>query len=94
MTTIYERPQELLQALIRFDTTNPPGNEAACVDYIAGLCHSLGIETQDLRQRPCPPESRRAPVGTGQCRAALALRACGCGQYGEPGLGASAIRRA
>ena len=26
--TIYERPAELLQNLIRFDTTNPPGNEA------------------------------------------------------------------
>ncbi len=26
---IYERPAELLQNLIRFDTTNPPGNERA-----------------------------------------------------------------
>ena len=31
---IYEQPAELLQKLIRFDTTNPPGNEAQCVIYI------------------------------------------------------------
>ena len=45
-TTIYQRPGELLQNLIRFDTTNPPGNEADCIVYIAELCHSLGIETK------------------------------------------------
>lgn len=45
-TTIYNRPAELLQNLIRFDTTNPPGNEMACITYIQELCHSLGIETQ------------------------------------------------
>ena len=45
-TTIYNRPAELLQNLIRFDTTNPPGNETACITYIQDLCHSLGIETQ------------------------------------------------
>jgi hypothetical protein len=26
-------PVELLQQLIRFDTTNPPGNEAECVGF-------------------------------------------------------------
>jgi acetylornithine deacetylase/succinyl-diaminopimelate desuccinylase-like protein len=31
---IYQRPVELLQNLIRFDTTNPPGNEAECVAYV------------------------------------------------------------
>ena len=45
-TTIYHRPAQLLQNLIRFDTTNPPGNEITCINYIADLCHSLGIETQ------------------------------------------------
>ena len=55
MTNIYERPHELLQALIRFDTTNPPGKEAACVEYIAGLCHSLGIETQTYAKDPARP---------------------------------------
>ena len=27
----HQRPVELLQNLIRFNTTNPPGNEDACV---------------------------------------------------------------
>jgi acetylornithine deacetylase/succinyl-diaminopimelate desuccinylase-like protein len=42
---IYQRPVELLQNLLRFDTTNPPGNEAACIAYINDLLKSCGIET-------------------------------------------------
>jgi acetylornithine deacetylase/succinyl-diaminopimelate desuccinylase-like protein len=42
--TIYKRPAEILQQLIRFDTTNPPGNEAECIQYIAGLLESAGLE--------------------------------------------------
>jgi acetylornithine deacetylase/succinyl-diaminopimelate desuccinylase-like protein len=42
---IYRRPAELLQNLIRFDTTNPPGNEAACVGYIDKLLTGAGFET-------------------------------------------------
>jgi len=30
-------PVELLQRLIRFDTTNPPGNEAECVEFVRSL---------------------------------------------------------
>ena len=26
---------ELLRALLRFDTTNPPGNEAECVEFLS-----------------------------------------------------------
>ena len=44
-TPIYERPAELLQSLIRFDTTNPPGNEAECIAYIDGLLTEAGFET-------------------------------------------------
>lgn len=44
-TSIYQRPAELLQNLIRFDTTNPPGNEADCAAYIRRLLTSAGIET-------------------------------------------------
>jgi acetylornithine deacetylase/succinyl-diaminopimelate desuccinylase-like protein len=42
---IYRRPVELLQNLLRFDTTNPPGNEAECVAYVEGLFRDAGIET-------------------------------------------------
>jgi len=47
-TTLYRQPLELLQALIRFDTTNPPGNEAACIAYIDGLLTAAGFETTIL----------------------------------------------
>jgi acetylornithine deacetylase/succinyl-diaminopimelate desuccinylase-like protein len=44
--TLHERPVELLQRLIRFDTTNPPGNERACIEWIADLLRSVGVEPQ------------------------------------------------
>ncbi|MCB2180188.1 M20/M25/M40 family metallo-hydrolase [bacterium] len=37
---------EILQQLIRFDTTNPPGNEKACVLFIQKMLEEAGIETQ------------------------------------------------
>ena len=42
-TPIYERPIDLLRTLVRFDTTNPPGNEAECIGYIAGLLQEAGL---------------------------------------------------
>ncbi len=32
-----EQPVEILQQLLRFDTTNPPGNERECIEWIRGL---------------------------------------------------------
>ncbi len=52
---IYERPAELLQNLIHFDTTNPPGNESACVAYINGLLTEAGFETTLLAKVPNRP---------------------------------------
>jgi acetylornithine deacetylase/succinyl-diaminopimelate desuccinylase-like protein len=37
-------PAFLLQRLIRFDTTNPPGNEAECVSFICSLLADAGLE--------------------------------------------------
>lgn len=42
MTTI--DPVEFLSTLIRFDTTNPPGNEGACARWIAEQLRSVGVE--------------------------------------------------
>ena len=39
-------PIELLQQLIRFDTTNPPGNESECVGFVRSLLEEAGCETQ------------------------------------------------
>lgn len=42
----------ILQDLIRFDTTNPPGNETACVEYIATRLRREGIEPTVLESAP------------------------------------------
>src|SRR5260370_37908311 len=49
---IYLRPAEILQQLIRFDTTNPPGNEAECIAYINYLLTEVGFETNILARDP------------------------------------------
>jgi acetylornithine deacetylase/succinyl-diaminopimelate desuccinylase-like protein len=48
-------PVELLQQLIRFDTTNPPGNEAACIEFVRALLESAGIETEVYAKVPGRP---------------------------------------
>jgi acetylornithine deacetylase/succinyl-diaminopimelate desuccinylase-like protein len=52
---IYQRPVEILQNLIRFDTTNPPGNEAECVAYVNSLLKEAGFETTLLAKTPNRP---------------------------------------
>lgn len=42
---IYEHPAQLLQRLIRFNTTNPPGNEAECIAYIQSVLDEVSIES-------------------------------------------------
>jgi len=42
----------LLQDLIRFDTTNPPGNETPCIDYIARFLKRDGIDAQVFESAP------------------------------------------
>ena len=55
MSSIYQRPAELLQRLIRFDTTNPPGNEAECIAFINELLTGAGIKTTILAKAPERP---------------------------------------
>ncbi len=52
---ISTRPAELLRALIRFDTTNPPGNERACISYMEGLLDAAGIESTIRAREPERP---------------------------------------
>lgn len=52
---IHDRPIDLLQTLIRFDTTNPPGNEMPCIAYVDGLLRDAGIETHLLAAAPGRP---------------------------------------
>ncbi len=41
-----------LQDLLRFDTTNPPGNETPCIEYIARKLKRDGIESVVLESAP------------------------------------------
>jgi acetylornithine deacetylase/succinyl-diaminopimelate desuccinylase-like protein len=43
---------ELLQELIRFDTTNPPGNEADCIAFVQRLLEEAGCETRTYEKEP------------------------------------------
>ena len=40
------KPAELLQELIRFDTTNPPGHEGECLAFLKGLFDAHGVSTR------------------------------------------------
>jgi acetylornithine deacetylase/succinyl-diaminopimelate desuccinylase-like protein len=55
LSTIYQRPAELLQRLIRFDTTNPPGNEGEILAFVQGLLDEAGIPSQILAKEPNRP---------------------------------------
>ena len=46
---------ELLQELIRFDTTNLPGNEAACIEFVRAQLEEAGCETEIYAKEPSRP---------------------------------------
>jgi acetylornithine deacetylase/succinyl-diaminopimelate desuccinylase-like protein len=52
---LWRRPAELLQRLIRFDTTNPPGNEGECIAFIEGLLRDAGLEAGLYGRDPARP---------------------------------------
>jgi acetylornithine deacetylase/succinyl-diaminopimelate desuccinylase-like protein len=52
---IWRQPAELLRRLIRFDTTNPPGNERECIAFIEGLLRDAGIESNLYAREPERP---------------------------------------
>ena len=56
---------ELLQQLIRFDTTNPPGNEAACIDFVRSLLADVGVDSEVYAKTPERPNLvARLPGGS------------------------------
>lgn len=64
-TDIHERPVEILQNLVRFDTTNPPGNEAACIAYVKQLLDDAGIPNTVLAKDPNRPNLVARLAGRG-----------------------------
>jgi acetylornithine deacetylase/succinyl-diaminopimelate desuccinylase-like protein len=55
ISSIYQHPAMLLQRLIQFNTTNPPGNESECISYINDLLTEAGIETKIFAKSPQRP---------------------------------------
>ena len=53
--TEYLDPVALTQRLVRFDTTNPPGNEGECIAHIKSLLGGAGIQNQVLAKTPGRP---------------------------------------
>ncbi|HEX6987988.1 MAG TPA: M20/M25/M40 family metallo-hydrolase [Bacillota bacterium] len=64
--TLYQRPAELLQRLIRFNTTNPPGNEAACIGFARDLLAAAGVESRILAKDPLRPNLVARLAGRGE----------------------------
>ncbi len=57
---------ELLQTLIRFDTSNPPGNERECINYIRGLLTRSGFDTEIVARSPQRPNLITRLRGAGE----------------------------
>ena len=62
---IYTNPVKILQDLIRFDTSNPPGNEEECITYIKDLLNGSGFETKILSKTPNRPNIISRLQGSG-----------------------------
>src|SRR4029453_862115 len=80
---------ELLRALLRFDTTNPPGNEAECVAFLADTLRGAGVEPEGLSPAP----GAALPGGRGGARPRPAHRPRRRGPGGGRALAAPAVRR-
>jgi len=51
-TMIGDEAQEMCQALLRMDTTNPPGNERPAADYLEEKLNEVGYDTTMLESAP------------------------------------------
>jgi acetylornithine deacetylase/succinyl-diaminopimelate desuccinylase-like protein len=54
-TDLQNESIELLQALVRFDTVNPPGNERPAIEYLDRYLSAAGFETEILAEQPDRP---------------------------------------
>jgi acetylornithine deacetylase/succinyl-diaminopimelate desuccinylase-like protein len=59
-------PVAILQNLVRFDTTNPPGDEAPCMAYISQLMRDAGIEPTILARDERRPNLLARLPGRGE----------------------------
>lgn len=67
LEAIQDRPVELLQRLLRFDTSNPPGGERECIDWIRGLLEGLDCEVRIVASEAERPNLIARLAGRGEC---------------------------
>jgi len=65
------RAVRLLQELLRFDTSNPPGNEAPCVGFIDQELRRAGLKTHIVSKDPARPNLVARLPGRGEAPALL-----------------------
>src|ERR687888_2649742 len=58
-------PADLLRDLIRFDTSNPPGNERPCLEFVASRLGEVGIAPRFLAKEPERPNLIARVEGAG-----------------------------
>src|SRR3954465_10122559 len=68
---LHDDPVALTQRLVRFDTTNPPGEEAECVEFVAGLAAEGGLDTKLITAEPGRPSLLARLPGRGAAPALL-----------------------
>jgi acetylornithine deacetylase/succinyl-diaminopimelate desuccinylase-like protein len=61
------------QAILRFDTSNPPGNEVLVVDYLKSVLEKEGIETKIFARDPKRPNLVARLRGNGRGRPILIM---------------------
>jgi acetylornithine deacetylase/succinyl-diaminopimelate desuccinylase-like protein len=66
-----KHPVELLQELLRFDTSNPPGHEGPCIDFVDGLLKEAGLVTERAEKMPGRPNLIARLPGHGRAPALL-----------------------
>jgi acetylornithine deacetylase/succinyl-diaminopimelate desuccinylase-like protein len=66
-----KHPVELLQELLRFDTSNPPGHEGPCIDFVDGLLREAGLVTERAEKMPGRPNLIARLPGRGRAPALL-----------------------
>jgi len=52
LASLGDEARRLCQALLRMDTTNPPGNERICADYLAASLAEVGYQPELLEAAP------------------------------------------
>jgi len=64
---------EHLRALVRINTTNPPGDERPAADYVAGVCEKAGLRVEVVESEPKRGNVVVRMRGTGSARPLLLL---------------------